>query len=81
MRTPEQIKQNANNIFKLMDSLREQISLLENVYQVNAVELMGEPNEEWNNDIANLAKAIESLNTLAHMEIDYADDLEHPNQD
>lgn len=81
MRTIEQIKKNANNIFNLMASLREQVALLENEYQANAVKCTGSPSEEWDNDIANLQKAIESLNKLAHMEIDYASDLEYPDED
>lgn len=81
MRTAEQIKSNGHNIFNLMAALREQINLLENEYQANAVENTGSRIEAWDNDIFNLEAAIGSLNTLAHMEIDTASDLEHPEED
>lgn len=81
MRTIEQVKTNARNIFKLMESLREQVALLDTEYQTNAVNLTGSRNEAWDNDIDNIKAAIASLNTLAHMEIDYADDLECPDEE
>lgn len=81
MRTTKQIKNNSTHIFNLMANLHEQISLLENEYQTNAIQCTGSRNEDWDNDIANLTSAIASLNTLAHMEIDYASDLDSPDED
>lgn len=80
MRTTEQIKNNSIHISNLMASLREQIALLENEYQSNAVKCTGSRNEDWDNDIANLKSAIASLNTLSHMESDYALDLKYAQQ-
>lgn len=58
-----------------MGSLREQVSLLENEYQANAVKATGNRIEDWDKDIANLKAAIASLNSLAHMEDDFAQDI------
>lgn len=80
MRTVEQIKNNGHNIFKLMAALREQINLLENEYQTNAIKNIGSRIEAWDIDISNLEAAIGSLNTLAHMEIDAASDIEFPEE-
>lgn len=75
MRTSTQIKNNAQSIYNLMGSLREQVSLLENEYQANAVKATGNRIEDWDKDIANLKAAIASLNSLAHMEDDFAQDI------
>lgn len=81
MRTIQQIKQNASLCSSMFHQLDEQISLLENEYQTNAVEMTGDRSEEWDNYISILTQAKQALNALAHMEADLALDLEYPETD
>lgn len=76
MRTPEQIELNSKSILKAMNIIKSQLELLENEYQQNAIRCIGEKNETFTLMQTNLKNAWDSLNSLFHMEIDYAADLE-----
>lgn len=77
MRTIEQIQNNAKQILNTMRGIQAQINLLEDDYQKNALECIGQRCDTFDEIITNLKNAWTSLNTLYHMEIDLAIDLKH----
>lgn len=77
MRTIEQIQNNANQILNTMSGIKQQINLLENVYQKNALECIGQRCDAFDEMITNLKNAWNSMSTLYHMEIDFAHDLKY----
>ncbi len=76
MRTPEQIRANAQSIFNLIHEIDNQVKLLENEYQSNAIEMTGSRCYTFDEMIVNLKSARQSLNALMHMEVDCASDIE-----
>lgn len=77
MRTPEQIRDNAAKILASICTIDAQLGLLAEEYQPNAVEMTGELNPLFTTITENLKDARSSLNTLWHMEIDLADNIEY----
>lgn len=73
MRTLEEVEQHLSAIHAAMTTIKKSVSLLENEYQVNAVELTGERVEQWDEIIENLNQARKDLNVMLHLEIDYKD--------
>jgi hypothetical protein len=73
MRTIEQIEKNISNIYKTIDGLNAQIELMKTEYRQNALENIGGPCDTFEEMIANMTAAKNSLNALAHMEIDLED--------
>jgi hypothetical protein len=81
MRTPEQIRANAQSIFNLIHQIDNQVKLIENEYQPNAIEMTGSRCDTFDEMLTNLKSARQSLNALMHMEVDYASDLENPDNE
>ena len=73
MRTLEEVEQYLSDIHAAMTTIKKSVSLLENEYQVSAVELTGERVEQWDEMIENLNQAWKDLNVMLHLEIDYKD--------
>ena len=70
MRTAEQIEQNIRNIRYAMDILSDQIELVRDEYQQNAIEMTGSECDTFTDIKEDLEDAYEKLNTLLHMEMD-----------
>ena len=77
MRTAKEVKSNLAAIRAAMDTIEREVSLLENEYQANAVEITGERVGSWDDMIENLNQAWQDMNTMSHMEIDRVDLLKH----
>ncbi|MCM1022217.1 MAG: hypothetical protein NC403_08445 [Muribaculaceae bacterium] len=73
MRTVNDIADNRYDIRNAMRTIQQQIDLLENEYQHNAVESMDMRVAEWDEMKAQLEAARKALNTLWHMEGDTED--------
>lgn len=80
MRTVDEVKSNLAAIRAAMDTIKNQVSLLENEYQQNAEEITGERVGSWDDMIGNLNQAWQDLNTMFHMEIDCVDLLKGDNE-
>ena len=70
MRTAEQIEQNIRNIRYAMDIISDQIELIRDDYQQNAIDVTGSECDAFTDIQESLEAANEKLNTLLHMEED-----------
>lgn len=77
MRNSEQIRENAQSIAELINQVDNQIQILENEYQQNAIKMTGCRCDSFDEIINNLKNARQSLNHLMHMEIDNSLELEN----
>lgn len=80
MRTVDEVKSNLAAIRAAMDTIKNQVSLLEEEYQPNAEEITGERVGSWDDMIENLNQAWQDMNTMFHMEIDCVDLLKGDNE-
>lgn len=70
MRTAEQIEQNIRNIRYAMGIIRDQIELVRDEYQQNAVYYTGSECDTFIDIAESLEDAHQKMNMLAHMEED-----------
>lgn len=80
MRTIDEVKANISDIYAAMATIKKQVSLLEEEYQPNAEEIIGERVGSWDEMIENLNQAWQDMNTMFHMEIDCVDLLKGDNE-
>lgn len=80
MRAIDEVKANIAAIHAAMATIKKQVSLLEEEYQSDAVEITGERVGSWDDMIENLNQAWQDMNTMFHMEIDCVDLLKGDNE-
>lgn len=78
MRTIEQTKQIIETIKSTMSNINELTALLDEVYQQNHIDMVGEPSEQFEKMAEILRQSTRVLNVLSHMESDNLDDLQNP---
>lgn len=78
MRTIEQTKQIIETIKSTMSNINELTALLDEGYQQNHIDMVGEPSEQFEKMAEILRQSTRVLNVLSHMESDNLDDLQNP---
>lgn len=73
MRTAAEINTNIANLFDLNRNLAMQIEIIENEYQARTIEQISERCDFFDDMVAKLKSARETINALWHMEIDTRD--------
>lgn len=77
MRSFIELQSNIHSIKNAMDTIKSQIEILENEYQINAVSNLGEPYDIWNLISERLNIAWKDLNYIMHMELDQIDYIKY----
>lgn len=78
MRTIEQTKQIIETIKSTMSNINELTALLDDEYQQNHIDMVGEPSEQFEKMAEILRQSNRVLNVLSHIESDNLDDLQNP---